>query len=305
MSTSSDLHQAVQSEPRCRSAIWQPRQPLFWLLSVLLAVSTCLTIVEIAALVSSIEGVLAALVLLSVQVALLALIARAMPKAKGHQPASLRMVALAWGGFVACTFAALANTFAAGLYARLGLSSFDASLSAPINEDLLRLLGVLLVLSLAQSSKQLTVMDGAIYGFLVGAGFEVIENLSYALHTADFAETVSTGFLRMLVGFGLHALWTTVSGAGLAYCLSRRQTGQPARWWVLVLCALLPALLHAAWDAPSFSIFTVLTYALLFVYYGLTVLAFLLAVRWGRRSDAGLAAGSELDRSQTFGLTST
>jgi RsiW-degrading membrane proteinase PrsW (M82 family) len=51
---------------------------------------------------------------------------------------------------------------------------------------------------------------------------------------------------------------------------------------------LLPVLLHAAWDAPSFSIFTILKLLLLLVLYAVTVTAFLLAVRWGRRSDAAL-----------------
>ncbi len=292
MSATAETTDAPLPAMKPRSAVWQPRQPVFWLLLGLLVISAYLTVLQLAALISGVQGLLAALVLGGVQVVLLALIARALPKVKGRQPASLRLVALAWGGLVACSFAAQANTAAAELYDRIGLSSFAASLSAPINEDLLRLLGVLLVLSLAQSQGRLTVMDGVVYGFIVGAGFELVENLFYALHSTDFAATVSTGLMRLLVGFGLHALWTTVSGAALAYCLSRRQIGLPARWLAIVPCALVPMLLHAAWDAPHFTMFTVLTFALLFVYYGLTVLAFLLAVRWGRRSDAALAAES-------------
>lgn len=285
-----ELNDVPRPATKPSSAIWQPRQPVFWLLLVLLAISVYLTVLQLAALISGVQGLLAALVLGGIQVVLLALIARVLPKVKGRQPAGLRLVALAWGGLVACSFAAQANTAAGQLYDQIGLSSFAASLSAPINEDLLRLLGVLLVLSLAQSLGRLTVMDGVVYGFIVGAGFEIVENLFYALHSTDFMATVSTGLMRLLVGFGLHALWTTVSGAALAYCLSRRQIGLPGRWWVIIPCMLAPMLLHAAWDAPHFTMFTVLTFALLFVYYGLTVLAFLLAVRWGRRSDAALAA---------------
>ncbi len=292
MSAPDQMTETPQPSAGARAAVWQPRQPVFWLFLALLAVSIFLTALQLAALFSGAQGLLAALVLGGMQMVLLALIARALPKLKRRQPASLRFVALAWGGLVACSFAAQANTAAAELYDKIGLTSFAASLSAPINEDLLRLLGVLMVLSLAQSQGRLTVMDGVVYGFLVGAGFEIVENLFYALHSTDFAATVSTGIMRLLVGFGLHALWTTVSGAALAYCLSRRQIGLSARWWVIVPCTLVPMLLHAAWDAPSFSMFTVLTFGPLIVYYGLTVLVFLLAVRWGRRSDAALAAES-------------
>ena len=290
MSAPDQMTETPQPSAGAHAAVWQPRQPVFWLFLALLAVSIFLTALQLAALFSGAQGLLAALVLGGMQMVLLALIARALPKLKRRQPASLRLVALAWGGLVACSFAAQANTAAAELYDKIGLTSFAASLSAPINEDLLRLLGVLMVLSLAQSQGRLTVMDGVVYGFLVGAGFEIVENLFYALHSSDFSATVSTGIMRLLVGFGLHALWTTVSGAALAYCLSRRQIGLSARWWVIVPCALVPMLLHAAWDAPSFSMFTVLTFGPLIVYYGLTVLVFLLAVRWGRRSDAALAA---------------
>lgn len=290
MSAPDQMTETPQPSAGAHAAVWQPRQPVFWLFFALLAVSIFLTALQLAALFSGAQGLLAALVLGGMQMVLLALIARALPKLKRRQPASLRLVALAWGGLVACSFAAQANTAAAELYDKIGLTSFAASLSAPINEDLLRLLGVLMVLSLAQSQGRLTVMDGVVYGFLVGAGFEIVENLFYALHSSDFSATVSTGIMRLLVGFGLHALWTTVSGAALAYCLSRRQIGLSARWWVIVPCTLVPMLLHAAWDAPSFSMFTVLTFGPLIVYYGLTVLVFFLAVRWGRRSDAALAA---------------
>lgn len=278
--------------PKRRAVIWQPRQPIFWLFVVLLVVGVPYTVFELVMLRSNPQAALAALLLMAVQATLLALIARALPKLKKRQPVSLRLAALAWGAAVVPTIAMFANTSASGTLDQLGLTSFGASLSAPINEDLMRVLGVLVVLTLAVASgRRITVMDGAVYGFIVGAGFEVVENLLYALRGADFGETLSVGVTRLLVGFGLHALWTTVSGAALAYCLLRRQGGLGARWWVLVLGIALPSLLHALWDAPDFSIFSILKFALLIVGYGLTVLIFLLAVRWGRRSDVALFGG--------------
>lgn len=271
-------------------AIWQPSQPVFWLFAVLFFVAGVMMAIEIAVAASEPNSALAALLLVAVQTALLWLIARAMPRRR-TQPLSLRLAAFAWGAVIAATVAAHANSSAKEPIDALGLGSFVASITAPVNEDLLRLLGVLLVLTLA-SARPLTVMDGALYGFLVGAGFEVIENFLYALHGDDFVSTVTTGIQRLLVGFGLHALWTTLAGAALAYCLSRRQAGLSARWWALVPAVLVPMLLHAAWDAPAFSIFAVLQLLSFAVLYLLSLAVFFFGVRWGRRSEAVALSGS-------------
>ena len=120
---------------------------MLWLFLVLLVVSTVFTTIELVVSASSVQAAGAAIVLVSVQTILLVLIVRAMPRFK-RQPASLRLTALLWGLFVVPAIAIIANTSASEAIGVLGLGSFDASLSAPINEDLLRLLGVLLVLSL-------------------------------------------------------------------------------------------------------------------------------------------------------------
>ncbi|NLB46612.1 MAG: PrsW family intramembrane metalloprotease [Microbacteriaceae bacterium] len=266
-----------------RPTLWQPKQPVFWLFVVLLVPSALLIVLQVVLGAQSAAAVGAAILLALVQITLFVLVVRAMPRFR-RQSRSLRVAALLWGLVIAPVVAINANTGTGDLYGSLGLNSLEASLSAPVNEDLVRLLGVLLVLSLAQT-KPLTVMDGAIYGFIVGAGFEIIENLLYALRGDDFAATISVGITRLSVGFGLHALWTTVAGAALAYCLMRRQQGLPGRWWVLVPAIALPMLLHAGWDAPNFSIIEAFKLVSFFVLYALSVGAFLWAVRWGRRSE--------------------
>lgn len=263
--------------------LWQPRHPVFWLAAVLVLVFGALTVVELASAVDEPLAALAAVVLCGAQVVVLWLIVRAMPRFH-RQSASLMLLAVVWGGTVAPGVAMLAGPGAQDLLWSFGLESVSASLRAPVNEDLMRLLGVLAVLALA-SRRTLTVMDGAVYGFIVGAGFEVVENLLYALRGDSFGETMSVGIMRLLVGFGLHALWTTVAGAGLAYCLSRRQQGVSSRWWVLVPAVLAPMLLHAGWDAPSPSVFPFIKLLLLALLYALTIALFLGSVRWGRRDE--------------------
>lgn len=268
-----------------RPAIWQPRQPAFWLLLILIVAGAFLTVIELAFSASSLSAAAAAGVLIAIQATLLALIARAMPRFR-RQSGSLRLAALLWGLAVVPAVAIIANSTANLSVEALGFASFSASLTAPINEDLLRILGVLIILSLAQT-RRLTVMDGAVYGFIVGAGFELVENLLYALRGDDFLATLSVGFTRLFVGFGLHALWTTLAGAALAYCLSRRQLGASARWWVLVPAITIPMLLHAGWDAPDFSIFAIFKLLSLFGLYALSVASFFYGTRWGRRSEFG------------------
>lgn len=266
-----------------RPAVWQPKQPVFWLFAALLLPCAGLVALQLGLSAKSAPAAGAAIILSAVQITLFALIARAMPRFKRH-PWSLRLAALLWGLAIVPAVAMIANSNAGDLYSAVGLGSLEASLSAPVNEDLIRLLGVLLVLSLAQV-RPLTVMDGAIYGFIVGAGFEVVENLLYALRGDDFTATLSVGISRLVLGFGLHALWTTVAGAALAYCLMRRQQGLSGRWWALAPAVALPMLLHAGWDAPAFSIIVVLKLVSYVVLYALSVGAFVVATRWGRRSE--------------------
>lgn len=263
--------------------IWQPRHPAFWVVAVLVLVFGASTAVELAAAVSAPSALLAAVLLCGVQAVLLWLIVRAMPRFR-RQPRSLMIAAVAWGATVVPGVAIIANTAYSDPLWSFGLETLSASLTAPVNEDALRLLGVFAVLTLA-AGRRLTVMDGAVYGFLVGAGFEVVENLLYALRGEDLGSTLSTGVVRLLVGFGLHALWTTAAGAGLAYCLSRRQQGLPGRWWVLIPTTLAPMVLHAGWDAPSLSVFPFLRLLLLVVLYLLTLVLFFGSIAWGRRSE--------------------
>lgn len=266
-----------------RPSLWQPKQPVFWLFAVLLLPSAMFAALELGLSAKSASAAVAAITLCVAQVMLFVVILRAMPRFR-RQSRSLCLAAFLWGLAIVPAVAILANSRASELYNAVGLGAFEASLSAPVNEDLLRLLGVLLVLSLAQL-KPLTVMDGAIYGFIVGAGFEVVENLLYGLRSDDFMGTLSVGISRLVIGFGLHALWTTLAGAALAFCLMRRQQGLSGRWWALVPAIALPMLLHAGWDAPAFSIIGALKLVAFAGLYALSVGAFFFAVQWGRRSE--------------------
>lgn len=278
------MGEATLTAPRQRrTELWQPRQPVFWVTAALLLVCGWLVLGEGTRNVSSAGGLVAALIFAAVQVVIFWVVAWALPRFR-RQPRGLQLAAALWGGVVTIGVAMFANSIGAAALWPFGIESLRASLTAPINEDVMRLLGVLAVLTLA-SRRCLTVMDGVVYGFLVGAGMEITENLFFALRGDDLGATLSSGVTRLLIGFGLHALWTAAAGAGLAYCLSRRQQGFGGRWWVLIPLVLAPMVLHAAWDSPSPSVFEVLKFVVFVPTYAVTLALFFAVVAWGRRSE--------------------
>ncbi|HPU12459.1 MAG TPA: PrsW family glutamic-type intramembrane protease [Aeromicrobium sp.] len=247
------------------------RQPSWWVMVVIIGVCAPLQLRSLVEgnLNRTSAGVAFALVVL--QSLALGLIAywvgkparkQQWQRAQTHrQVRALAALAFAWGFTVVPVVAASAN---AGYYStlhRLGLDSFAASIAAPVDEDPLRLAGVLGVLALVAAVGQVTPLDGLRYGFVVGAGFEIAENAAYVIDSssaanggAGFAAELHLAAIRTGLGFGLHAFWTAIAAAALAYCWSRLQRGQRANWWVLAIAFAIPLLLHALWDTPALSI---------------------------------------------------
>lgn len=262
---------------------WQPRNPVFWVIVAMVLGFGSYIVYELVSDANSPLAFVPAFLICAFQGLLLWLIFRAIPRFHRLRAAMILM-ALAWGGLVATGVAALANTEAGDVLTNLGLRSVSASISAPINEDTMRILGVLAILGL-MSGRRITAMDGALIGFVVGSGFELIENALAAVQGDDIGATLITGVQRLFVGFAAHTVWTTVAGAGLAYCLSRRQRGLSGRWWVFVVAFLVPALSHAAWDAPRLALNSMIALLGMAVMYALIVVMFFVAVRLARKSE--------------------
>ena len=258
------------------------RSPVRWIIAVCLLVCAPLQLRALGAEAPSPPVLGIGLLAAALQTALLWTAASLLLGGR-RRPRSLRLTALAWGAFVVPAIAAFANTRAFGLLNELGLHSFAASIAAPINEDALRFAGTLGVLSLAASRGRLAVSDGAVYGFLVGAGFEAAENLAFVLAASDGPQALQTALVRTGLGFGLHALWTALTGMVLAYCSSRAQAGLPARWGLLVPGLALPMLLHALWDAPSLSIAPGTTFLVLGAVYAVSLALCAAGALWARR----------------------
>jgi protease PrsW len=173
-------------------------------------------------------------------------------------PRELAASGFVWG-FVAATgaFALLANGAVLDLYAKVFGASFafdwGPALAAPIDEELAKGAGVLLLLTLAPKLIR-SPFDGLILGAFVGLGFQISEDISYAWIGAansfgDIHAAWSTIIVRTLASIPSHWMYTAIFGAGLVWFLGRPDV--PARRGLGAGLMLTAMLMHGIWDASG------------------------------------------------------
>jgi RsiW-degrading membrane proteinase PrsW (M82 family) len=133
--------------------------------------------------------------------------------------------------------------------------NWGAGLAAPFTEEFAKGAGLLLLIALAQRHVR-TAFDGFILGAFIGLGFQIVEDITYAMTSAgtqfganQIGASVGTIILRMLTGVAAHILYSAIFCAGLVYLVGRpaepRKVGRG-----LVLIAI-PMLLHGTWDSVA------------------------------------------------------
>ncbi|MBT2209993.1 PrsW family intramembrane metalloprotease [Actinomadura sp. NEAU-AAG7] len=174
------------------------------------------------------------------------------------RPLGYALIAVGWGGLAAFGPALPANAaFQAVLGGTAGAeftATWGAAITAPVNEEILKLLGVA-VLALIVPHAVRGALDGFGFGALVGLGFQISENFLYVLNTivltgaTQDARAAFFSFGSRMIGGAWWSHWamTAIAGAGLG-----RLLGRPSRTGVAVACgALVVAMaLHSWWDAP-------------------------------------------------------
>src|SRR5215211_5151973 len=240
----------------CQTSLFQLREPAFWVY-VLLLVGTGLQAVgqqQSLRAMSPSGWALSWLLLLLYLIPMFLLVY--LLDAYEREPLSLVFGALLWGAVAATSMAGLANHDWGAVVARLLgpdiAARWTAALTAPLVEETLKAVGVVLVYLIARSEIN-GVMDGFVYGAMVGLGFAVVENVFYFVGQfgGQPAGVVGGFFVRVLAsGLYGHVLYTGLTGMGIAWFVTRTDQRVGRRLLVAAGLCLLAVLAHFLWNSP-------------------------------------------------------
>jgi RsiW-degrading membrane proteinase PrsW (M82 family) len=173
------------------------------------------------------------------------------------QPGGLLTAAFVWGGIAAAFWVALpANTALLEIWTKVGgtafASNWAAGLTAPIDEEFGKALGLVLLIGLAPRLVR-SVYDGFIIGAFLGLGFQVFEDVLYVYNGAaqSFGADQITSSLQVFLvrgasGIVSHALFSAIFCAGLMWVLGRDRADRNVVRGVLTM--LVAMVFHFAWD---------------------------------------------------------
>ncbi|MFJ2178645.1 PrsW family intramembrane metalloprotease [Streptomyces sp. NPDC087851] len=237
------------------------RRPAHWAFGVLCLLGLLLLLHGFAPVVRVFPGsALLALVLLALTVSVgTALLGRVRPFRP--PPAGWAWSGVLWGATAAAGCAVVANTGLQGIwYKSAGIdfgSQWGAALTAPLNEELIKLAGVALI-ALAAPALVRGPLDGFFLGAFTGLGFQVMENWTYAMNAILLgggvrgSADVSQSFVTRVVvtGLGSHWAMTAVAGTGVGILLAHGDRPVRRRIAPAAACVLTAMFMHWLFDAP-------------------------------------------------------
>ena len=289
--------------PRSDGSFWQPSQPAFWLFTALMAGGALTVASQQLTYLSAYPGAwLLSVVLLAITAIPAAVVIYRFDQFE-PEPVSMILAAVLWGGLVAISFAGLTNTYFLDLLQNVmspsAFQSWGAAIVAPFDEELYKGAGLLILFLIARDEIG-GVMDGLVYGAMIGLGFQTVENIQYFVHAAanshgggQITPVLSSFVLRVLIsGVYSHTLFTALTGFGFAYYVTRVDRSRRTRVAVAALFAALAVAAHFVWNSPlldSFAGRSSASIVLALVLKGLPFLMLLviLAVFARRRERAG------------------
>jgi RsiW-degrading membrane proteinase PrsW (M82 family) len=181
-----------------------------------------------------------------------------------REPTGLLVLAFAWGALVATTVSIPGGAALEDLVAKLGsphlAADWGAAIAGPSVEETAKTLGVVAIVLIARAQIN-SVLDGVVYGAMVGLGFQIAEDVVYALAAVGLAgqgdqiQPVITTFLvrGFLSGVWSHTLFGALAGAGIGYLVVRRDRSARSRIGVAILAVLGAWASHVLWNSPLFA----------------------------------------------------
>ncbi|MFN8590236.1 MAG: PrsW family intramembrane metalloprotease [Thermomicrobiales bacterium] len=176
-----------------------------------------------------------------------------------YEPEPLRAILACffWGAFGAILFSLIAELmFSQALHRYLADEAtwvVEVALGAPLIEETFKGIAVLVLLLIARHEVD-NVLDGMVYGALVGVGFAMTENVLYfgqGYIESGFRQFGVLVLARAVLGGLGHPAYTAVTGASLGWARSQYRRGV-ARFFVPVLGWAIAVALHVAWNGGLF-----------------------------------------------------
>jgi len=178
-----------------------------------------------------------------------------------REPLQLQVMAFLWGGVVATSAALNGGEAVQDLLAKLispaAASTWGPAVTGAAVEELVKVAGVIAIALLAPRQIN-SVVDGFVYGALVGLGFQVVENVVFALGAVALdagVDAVQPVIATLLVrgflgGLWSHTLFTALAGAGVGFFVARRDRPIWQRTVVAFTLFVTAAGFHFLWNSP-------------------------------------------------------
>jgi RsiW-degrading membrane proteinase PrsW (M82 family) len=247
--------------------LFQPRQFAFYLFLVSIILGALYgVVVQIVEVVISPAGWALSWLLMLLYIVPVALVIRWVDLYE-REPRSMVIGAFLWGALVGPLFAGFGNdlwgVFIAKAFGGEFASQWSAALTAPVIEETYKYLGIVVLYLIARLEVD-DLIDGFVYGALIGLGFAVAEDIFYFMfHFGGSVGAVIEGFYVRVIASGLygHVTFTGIAGIGFAYFVSRRGSVAFARRLGVAAGLLLLAMLaHFIWNSPLFDDLPILLY---------------------------------------------
>jgi protease PrsW len=223
----------------------RPRSALTWVTMIVLGLGGLLIAILIF-LLGGPAGALIATLLAALSFPLLILICFWLDRYE-PEPASYRLAALGWGAVAVVVLSFIAEQFLFGLP---GTNEFiAAAVGAPVVEEFAKGLFFVAIIIFRRYEVD-GLLDGIVYGALVGIGFAFIEDIVYYLQSLESGQLGITFFLRGIMSPFAHPLFTAATGIGIGIAVSTTSTA--VRVFAPILGFLAAVLMHGIWNGSAF-----------------------------------------------------